>query len=286
MTVNHIPVVHRVRGKRCIAGLTGIILLRPYHFHNGVPALTACRNLVGISIFQNPEEIKLDKEAKILIHCEISQLLRRAHITGLLPERAVQVQGGADIGPEFLCHCAELQWISYIPELGRLPLEGAPEDGGEHFQMVFKKFPAPGSGRGRGDGFLQISVRKRCPAGHLLHRKYRRDESQVRFYVTVKLFFPIGLRTDTHAVGHEKPHVDGEVVYIHIILADIEAELELNRETVVFLCLYCNHCQNNSGVYPSQWSTVSPQRRMRTQDITIIIMPNLNVSVQLYWLVL
>ena len=118
--------------------------------------------------------------------------------------------------------------------------------------MVFVKFPAAGSGRGRGDGFLQISVRKRRPAGHLLHRKYRRDESQVRFYVTVKLFFPIGLRTDTHAVGHKKPYIDGEVIDIHIILADIEAELELNRETVVFLCLYCNHCQNNSGVYPSQ----------------------------------
>lgn len=44
--------------------------------------------------------------------------------------------------------------------------------------------------------------------------------------------------------------------------------------------------KNKPGVIPSHFRTVSPHKRIITQDIVIIVIPNLKASVILYWLVL
>ena len=44
--------------------------------------------------------------------------------------------------------------------------------------------------------------------------------------------------------------------------------------------------KNNPGVMSSQCSTVSPQTRMSTHEMVIMVMPNLKASVWLYWFVL
>ena len=44
--------------------------------------------------------------------------------------------------------------------------------------------------------------------------------------------------------------------------------------------------KNNPGVMLSQRNTVSPQTRISTQEMVIMVMPNLKASVWLYWLVL
>ena len=43
---------------------------------------------------------------------------------------------------------------------------------------------------------------------------------------------------------------------------------------------------HNPGVMPVHLRTVAPQRRMRSQEMVIMVMPYLKASVWLYWLVL
>ena len=203
-------------------------------------------------------------------------------------------------------------------DVRQLVAQGAFDDGREHLDLVLI-FRDQGTGRvGRhlDERFADVAKRQRRTLHYLAEQENRGDEADVRLYILIEHVLWIGGPVYVETAGHEEPHRQREVVHPQLLAGD-EADFQLYRVAVVDSGVNLDHnkkpphsspsaitmrlpkkprhtfanitnypTKNKPGVMPSHLRTVSPQRRIISQEMVIIVMPNLKASVILYWLVL
>ena len=196
--------------------------------------------------------------------------------------------------------------------------QGAFDDGREHLDLIFIfRDQGPGRvGRHLDERLADVAKRQRRAFHYLAEQENRGDEADVRLDILVEHILWIGGPVDVETAGHEEPHRQREVVHPQLLAGD-EADFQLYRVAVVDSGVNLDHnkkpphsspsaitmrlskkprhtfanitnypTKNKPGVMPSHLRTVSPQRRIISQEMVIIVMPNLKASVILYWLVL